>query len=201
MRRLSVFPTAERASNQKKLQKNREKTGDWRCNRRIFAVIKSIRKPNGRHVSLGSSLRSGRGLTFRSSSTPRHWEVETTMAKKTATKAAPAPAKSDASGGSHSKAATKGEIYGSLSEKTGLGKKEISKIFDALSELIAKELGKKGPGQFVVPGLLKLKVVRKPATKAKQGINPFTKEPMMIKAKPARNVVKAVPMKALKELV
>jgi nucleoid DNA-binding protein len=67
--------------------------------------------------------------------------------------------------------------------------------------LIAKELGKKGPGQFVVPGLLKLKVVRKDATKAKQGINPFTKEPMTIKAKPARNVVKAVPMKALKELV
>ena len=53
----------------------------------------------------------------------------------------------------------------------------------------------------MVPGLLKLKVVRKPATKAKQGINPFTKEPMTIKAKPARNVVKAVPMKALKELV
>jgi nucleoid DNA-binding protein len=82
-----------------------------------------------------------------------------------------------------------------------LGKREIASIFSAMSELIGKELSKKGPGQFVVPGLLKLKVVRKPATKAKQGVNPFTKEPMTIKAKPARNVVKAVPMKALKELV
>ena len=123
------------------------------------------------------------------------------MAKKAAPKAAAAaPPKPDSSA-KKARAATKGEIYGNIAEKTGLGKKEVSKVFDALSELISKELGKKGPGQFVVPGLLKLKVVRKPATKAKQGINPFTKEPMTIKAKPARNVVKAVPMKALKELV
>ena len=136
------------------------------------------------------------------SDTFQHEEKLTTMAKKTAAKAAPAPAAAKAEGGaSRSRAATKGEIYGAIAEKTGLGKKEVSKVFDALSELIAKELGKKGPGQFVVPGLLKLKVQRKPATKAKQGINPFTKEPMTIKAKPARNVVKAVPMKALKELV
>src|SRR3954470_22929913 len=128
-------------------------------------------------------------------------EIQTIMAKKAAPKSGSAPAaKSDASG-SKSKAATKGEIYGAISEKTGLGKKEVSKVFDALADLIGKELGKKGPGQFVVPGLLKLKVVRKEATKAKQGVNPFTKEPMLIKAKPARNVVKAVPMKSLKELV
>jgi nucleoid DNA-binding protein len=125
------------------------------------------------------------------------------MAKKAAPKAeakpAPAPAKAEAS--KSPKSATKAEIYTALADKTGLGKKEIAKVFSALSELIAKDLGKKGPGLFVVPGLLKLKVVRKPATKAKQGVNPFTKEPMTIKAKPARNVVKAVPMKALKELV
>jgi nucleoid DNA-binding protein len=129
------------------------------------------------------------------------------MAKKSAPKppesrAVPAPAaKSDASAASRPKAATKAELYGTLAEKTGLGKKDIARIFDALGEIISKDLGKKGPGQFVIPGLLKLKVVRKPATKAKQGINPFTKEPMTIKAKPARNVVKAVPMKGLKELV
>jgi nucleoid DNA-binding protein len=125
------------------------------------------------------------------------------MAKKAAPKAADGKAaapKSDASS-SRPKTATKGEIYNSIAEKTGLGKKEIGKVFDALVEEIGKHLGKKGPGQIVIPGLLKLKVVRKPATKAKQGINPFTKEPMTIKAKPARNVVKAVPMKALKELV
>jgi nucleoid DNA-binding protein len=123
------------------------------------------------------------------------------MAKKSAPKAAASGGSKSDSSSKKPRAATKGEIYGNIAEKTGLGKKEVSKVFDALSELISKELGKKGPGQFVVPGLLKLKVVRKEATKAKQSINPFTKEPMMIKAKPARNVVKAVPMKALKELV
>jgi nucleoid DNA-binding protein len=131
------------------------------------------------------------------------------MAKKAAPKAAaPAPAptpaaadKAVAKSAPASKPATKVEVYSALAEKTGLSKKEIASVFAAMSELITKELGKKGPGQFVVPGLLKLKVVRKPATKAKQGINPFTKEPMTVKAKPARNVVKALPMKALKELV
>ncbi|SIO60312.1 nucleoid DNA-binding protein [Singulisphaera sp. GP187] len=139
------------------------------------------------------------------SDTSKNQEIVTTMAKKTAPKAkapAPAPApKAAPASAVKARAATKGEIYGTISEKTGLGKKDVSKVFDALSELIAKELGKKGPGQFVVPGLLKLKVSRKEATKAKPGINPFTKEPITIKAKPARNVVKVVPMKALKEMV
>jgi len=124
------------------------------------------------------------------------------MAKKAAPKAAPKAAESKpAEKAAAPRAATKAEIYTSLAEKSGLSKKEVATVFTALTELISKELGKKGPGLFVVPGLLKLKVVRKPATKAKQGVNPFTQQPMTIKAKPARNVVKAVPMKALKELV
>lgn len=124
------------------------------------------------------------------------------MAKKAAPKAAPAPAKPSApEKASRAKAATKAEIYAQISEKTGLAKKDVATVFGAMSELINKELGKKGPGLFIIPGLLKLKVVRKAATKAKQGINPFTKEPMTIKAKPARNVIKALPLKALKEIV
>jgi nucleoid DNA-binding protein len=121
------------------------------------------------------------------------------MAKKAATKAAPGtPGTGEKSG---TKPATKGEIYTKLAGKTGLSKKQISTVFESLTELIGNELGKKGPGMFIVPGLLKLKVVKKPATKAKQGINPFTKQPMMFKAKPARNVVKALPLKPLKEMV
>jgi nucleoid DNA-binding protein len=126
------------------------------------------------------------------------------MAKKAAPKAAPAPAPAPApkvKAAAKPKVATKAELFSQLSEKSGVGKKEVAKIFEVLTEIIGKELGKKGPGQFVIPGLLKLKVVRKPATKDKPSINPFTKEPMIVKAKPARNVVKAVPMKALKELV
>jgi nucleoid DNA-binding protein len=99
------------------------------------------------------------------------------------------------------KAATKGEIYTKLATSTGLTKKQVSTVFDELTKMIGNELGKKGPGLFIVPGLLKLKVVRKPATKAKQGVNPFTKQPMMYKAKPARNVVKVLPLKSLKEMV
>ncbi|MDX2038478.1 MAG: HU family DNA-binding protein [Isosphaeraceae bacterium] len=129
------------------------------------------------------------------------------MAKKAAPKAeskpaAPAPAAEKVEKtAAKAKPATKADIYTHLADKTGLTKKQVSTVFDGLSELIGRELSKKGPGLFQIPGLLKLKVVRKPATKAKQSINPFTKEPMTIKAKPARNVIKAVPLKALKDLV
>jgi nucleoid DNA-binding protein len=123
------------------------------------------------------------------------------MAKKAAPRAAEPKAGSSTGDKGGSKPATKGEIYTKLSEASGLTKKQVASVFDALGELIKEHLGKKGPKVFVVPGLLKLKVVHKPATKAKQGINPFTKEPMMYKAKPARNVVKALPLKSLKEMV
>ena len=125
------------------------------------------------------------------------------MAKKAAPKAAePKPAEKPAPAPAPvAKSATKAEIYTSLATSTGMNKKQVADVFTALGALIAKELGKKGPGVFVLPGLLKLRVVRRPATKVKQGINPFTKAPMTIKAKPARNAVKAVPMKSLKELV
>lgn len=123
------------------------------------------------------------------------------MAKKAAPKAAAAAPKSSDKGSKSTKAATKAEIYGTLSEKSGLTKKQVASLFDAINELVITHLGKKGPGVVIIPGLLKLKKVSKPATKAKQGINPFTKEPMTIKAKPARNVIKAQPLKALKDAV
>ena len=118
-----------------------------------------------------------------------------TPAPKAAPKAAntPAPARP--------KPANRTVVYTALAETTRLGEKDVAAVFSALGALIAKELGKQGPGQFVVPGLLKLKVVRKPATKARSGKNPFTGEPMTIQAKPARNVVRALPLKGLKELV
>ena len=120
------------------------------------------------------------------------------MAKKAATKSAEPKASGGKSG---TKPATKGEIYTKLATTTGLSKKQISTVFESLTELIGNELGKKGPGLFIFPGLWKAKVVRKPATKEKKGINPFTKEPMVYKAKPARNVVKVLPLKPLKEMV
>ncbi len=96
---------------------------------------------------------------------------------------------------------TKGEILRELAERSELSRAQVVSVFDEMSKLIKTDLGKKGPGVFVVPGLLKIKVVRKPATKARKGINPFTGEEMMFKAKPARNVVKCLALKRLKDLV
>jgi nucleoid DNA-binding protein len=96
---------------------------------------------------------------------------------------------------------TKSEVILALAEKTELTKKQVSALFEELAALVAKNLGKKGPGVFVVPGLAKIKVIRKPATKARKGINPFTKEETVFKAKPARNVVKIQAVKAVKDMV
>ncbi|MCZ6698828.1 MAG: HU family DNA-binding protein [Planctomycetota bacterium] len=96
---------------------------------------------------------------------------------------------------------TKGEILRGLAECCELSRAQVVSVFDEMSKLIKTDLGKKGPGVFVVPGLLKIKVVRKPATKARKGINPFTGEEMMFKAKPARNAVKCLALKGLKDLV
>lgn len=96
---------------------------------------------------------------------------------------------------------TKTEIRTQISEITGLTKKEVASVFDALTGIAGQSLGKKGPKVFSVPGLVKFKVVHKKAKKARKGVNPFTGEEMMFKAKPARNVVKAQPLKALKDMV
>ena len=95
----------------------------------------------------------------------------------------------------------KTEILAALSEATGLTKQQVGSLFDELSKLIGKNLGNDGPGTFALPGLLQIKVVRKPATEEHKGINPFTKEEMVVKAKPAKNVVKITALKGLKDLV
>ena len=97
------------------------------------------------------------------------------------------------------KAATKSEILSNISAATELTRKQVASVFDALAQQIKAAVGKKGPGVFTVPGLMKIKVIHKPATKARKGINPFTKEEQMFKAKPARNVIKVRPLKALKD--
>ena len=99
------------------------------------------------------------------------------------------------------KVMNKSEIVSGISEQIGLTKKQVSSVFDAMSEQIKKSLGRKGPGAYMIPGLMKIQVVRKPAVKARKGINPFTKEETIFKAKPARNVVKIRPLKNLKDMV
>mgnify|MGYP001351566159 CR=1 FL=1 len=99
------------------------------------------------------------------------------------------------------KAPTKTEVFASIAEASDLNKKQVGAVFDALSAEIKKALGRNGFGSFTVPGLCKIVIQRKPATKARKGINPFTGEETMFKAKPARNVVKIRPLKNLKDMV
>lgn len=95
----------------------------------------------------------------------------------------------------------KSQLYSHLSCCTEVSRKEIGGIFQALSEVMESHLKRGGPGEFTVPGLMKCKVIHKPATKARKGINPFTGEMTTFKAKPARNVIKVRALKALKEMV
>ena len=97
---------------------------------------------------------------------------------------------------------TKSEVYAAIVADTGMTRKDIAAVFDSLNTQIKKNLsGRDASGTFAIPGLLKIRVVDKPARKARQGINPFTGEEMMFKAKPASKVVKVSALKGLKDMV
>jgi nucleoid DNA-binding protein len=96
---------------------------------------------------------------------------------------------------------TKAQIIAALAEGSGLDKKAVNSLLDALASLIKKELGPQGPGEVTIPNLVKLKAKATAATPEKQGINPFTKQPTVIKAKPASLKVRATPVKALKDML
>ena len=86
-----------------------------------------------------------------------------------------------------------------ISESTGLTTKQVKNVIECFEPMIASHL--RGPGQITLAGLMKVVAVKKPATKARKGVNPFTGEPTVFKAKPARNVVKIRPLKKVKDLV
>ena len=96
---------------------------------------------------------------------------------------------------------TKSEILNALAEATGLPRKQVAGVLEALGGLIGKNIGKKGPGVFTVPGLLKISVIVKEATKAGMRPNPFKPGEMMkVATKPARRVVKIRALKSLKDM-
>ncbi len=101
------------------------------------------------------------------------------------------------------KSISKSEILNKLAESTELTRKQVAGVLDALTALVAAEIGKKGPGIVAIPGLLKIVRVHKKATPAKKNVpNPFKPgEFRDIAAKPAKNSVKVRPLKSLKEMV
>ncbi len=98
---------------------------------------------------------------------------------------------------SKNKHLSKTEFVEALANQSGLEKKQVSAVLDSLNDLIYKEL--KAEHEVVIPGLVKLVSVNKPAVPEHEGINPFTKEKTMFKAKPARKIIKPRPLKALKD--
>jgi len=114
-------------------------------------------------------------------------------AKKPAAKAAPAKVKAI------STKMTKTQIVGTIADNTGLTKKQVSDVIQQMDALIEGSIKKRGAGEFTIPGMMKITTVRKPAVKARKGINPFTGEETMFKAKPASTAVKIRPLKKMKE--
>ena len=103
--------------------------------------------------------------------------------------------------GASSKPRSQGEVFRTIAQYVGIHRRDVAAVFHIMGSMIKADLSKNGSGVFKVPGLLRITVQRKPATKERQGINPFTKEPMTFKAKPARNVVRVRPLQALKAMV
>ena len=95
---------------------------------------------------------------------------------------------------------TKSGIIKALVDMTTLPKKDVVNVFDGLATLIELHVKSRGPGKFVMPGLLKIVVVKKPSRPARKGINPFTGEEVMFKAKPAHKVVKIKALRKLKDM-
>ena len=96
---------------------------------------------------------------------------------------------------------TKTEFIAALAEKSGLNKQQTTSALNTINGMVAQQLGKHGPGEVLIPGLLKMNVIEKPATHQHEGVNPFTKEPMTFKAKAAHKVIKVRLLKALKDAV
>ncbi len=117
------------------------------------------------------------------------------------TKAPKASAKKAFKPTSSSKVRTRSQIIAELAFASDIKKSVVKEVFENLGTMIGCDLGGRGPGVFSFMGLMKMKTVKKPATKERTGVNPFTKETQVFKAKPASKKVRVRPTKALNEMV
>ncbi len=121
--------------------------------------------------------------------------------KKTAKKTTKKTAKKSAKKAAGNKPLNKSQLVDAVAASTELKRKEVNAVMESLNDIIAAQIGKRGPGVFMLPGLLKIKVITKPARKARKGVNPFTGEEMMFKARPAKKVAKIQPLKKIKAML
>ena len=98
-------------------------------------------------------------------------------------------------------AMSKSQILSEIASSTELSRKQSAAVLEEITSLIKRHIGKKGPGTFTLPGLFKITTVKKKAVPARKGINPFTGQETMFKAKPARTVIKVRALKKLKDMV
>ncbi len=96
---------------------------------------------------------------------------------------------------------SKSGMIKTITDVTSLSKKDVVNVLDTFTQVIERHVKAGGPGVFVMPGMMKISVVKKPARPARKGVNPFTGEEIMIKARPAYKAVKIKPLKKLKEMV
>ena len=159
------------------------------------AAKKTMKKLTAKKTTTKRTL----GARKTTKATKRTTSTTATTARKTAKtpaiKKAP-PAKINVG----KKPYSKSEFIHTISEQTGLTRKEVSTFLDTISKIIGAHVQKQGPEMFSWPGLFKIQVVRKPATKQRKGVNPFTGEPTIFKAKPATRRVKIRPLKQLKDM-
>jgi DNA-binding protein HU-beta len=106
----------------------------------------------------------------------------------------------DRAGAAPAKARTQAELIAYLAERSGLDRKKVKALLAALTAVAVVDLNRER-GRFTVPGLVTLRVVRKPATQQHEGLNPFSKKPMTFAARPARNIIKARYPKKLRDSI
>ena len=181
------------------------------------ATKKTTRKTAKKQVTKRTSARkpAARKTVAKKASTVRK-TTKRTPAKRATTKKAAAPKRSTASSRAKvvptKKAApkkkapiqkpfTQSQLFSEIAETLGKKKQEVADVYNELQDIIQRHMKPRAPGEITLPGIAKIKSIQKPARKARPGINPFTGEEIMIKAKPAHKVVKIRPLKKLKEMV
>lgn len=172
--------TAKKATKAKKTTASKKTAG-----RKVTAVRKTTAKKS----------------TARKATAKKSTAKKSTVKKSTAKKATAATKTVKKSTTVITEPFSKSQLLNTISEETGLARKDVVQVLESLGDIVERHVKKRGAGQFTLPGLLKIVTQRKPATKARKGINPFTGEETVFKAKPARTVVKIRALKKLKDMV